>query len=310
MTKGHFKGFNKRWKDIRQIHEERKVFYHLFLGSIVLLVLIALGTSKYVLDENDLGYETNLFTEALGVYASIGITVFFIDILNELRDKDRLRVRLKREAGSRANAIAVGAIEWLRAEGWLEGDDGLLQGQETVLNYANLQGANLTRANLQGTRLVKANLQDTELFQANLSGSSLYGANLRKAQLQGANLSHTNLRSADLRGSRMRYFHIQEKEEIGLDLLSETSQRANLNGADLEGAYLEGAILPNEDNLVDVFKWPDGEQYSGIGLLEELKKFTDVNHPEFKATLEEIEREREYQRLAGEPKAFSDPEDE
>ena len=66
--KSQLKGFSKRWKDIRQIHSERKVFYRLFVGSLLLFALIGLGASRYVQNENDLGYETNLFTEALGVY--------------------------------------------------------------------------------------------------------------------------------------------------------------------------------------------------------------------------------------------------
>jgi len=301
------RALRKRWKEIREIHREHKLFYLLLAGSVLLLALVWVGVMLFV-DKENLGYEMNLFTEGLGVYVSIGITVLGVDIAYALRDKKRLRERLKREAGSRSNAIAIGAVEWLRAEGWLQGDDGLLKGEETVLNYANLQGANLTRANLQGTKLVQAKLQGTDLFQANLCGASLYGANLCKAQLQGANLSNANLKSADLRDAKMRYFHIQEKEEIGLDLMNETPQRTNLNGADLEGAYLAGATLPDEENLADVLRWPDGEQYSGTGLLEKLKKFTDINHPEFKSTLDKIERERKYQRYVGEPETFADPE--
>ena len=265
---------------------------------------IVLGPFLFEVTGGPDDYRTNFLTEAMG----IGFTVLVIDWIYRQRARHELRSRLKREAGSRGNAIAISAVEWIRAEGWLEGDDGLLKGESLI--SANLQGANLTRANLQNTKLVKANMQGANLFQANLCGSSLYGANLCKAQLQGADLSNTNLRSADLRYARMRYFHIQEMEEIGLDLLNETPQRANLNSADLAGVYLEGATLPDEGNLVDVECWPDGEQYVGNGLLEELKKFTDVNHSEFNSTLEKVERVREYQRYVGESRSFSDPEEE
>ncbi len=82
-------------------------------------------------------YRPNLITEALG----IGFTVLIIDWIYEQRARRELRRRLKREAGSRANAIAISAVEWIRAEGWLEGDDGLLKG-------ANLINANLLRGRL------------------------------------------------------------------------------------------------------------------------------------------------------------------
>lgn len=312
----------KRWKEIRVIHKKYRLFYWLLAGTTVVALLLWVGSMLFHDDEVP-SYEMNLFTELVGVIVSIGFTVLVVDQINERREAERrkeqaqreqekemeeLKVKLVRDAASRVNQTAVNAIEELRHKGWLEGDDGLLRNADLI--EANLATADLRGANLQDTKLVTAKLQEANLFQANLSGSKLYGANMYMAQLQGADLSNANLRSADLRNARMRYFHIQEMEATGLDLLNETPQRANLNGADLEGAFLEGATLPDEENLVDVMRWPDGEQYSGAGLLEKLKKFTDVNHPEFEATLEKVRREREYQRYFGEPVTFSDPEAE
>ena len=293
MKKRHDSGFSKRWTDIRQIHSERKVFYRLFAGSVLLLALIGFGTSRYVLDEDDLGYETNLFTEALGVYASIGITVFFIDILYELRDKDRLRTRLKREASSRANAIAVGAIEWLRAEGWLEGEDGLLKGEN--LNHANLQGANLCGANLQGTHLQKAQLLDSDLSRAKLIGAQMFEADLRAARLLGTDLQSANLKNADLRKAVMNQLYLGEEQEMGTNLFADdldTSQyHADLRYADMEGAYLEGATLPNVKRLYWT-KLPLGERCHHSFNVEKLKRYTKRNHPEFEDTLQQVESRR------------------
>lgn len=171
MVKTCCKTLRKRWKEIRAIHKKYKVFYWLFAGSVLLLALVWVGILLFV-DREDLGYEMNLFTEALGVYVSIGITVLVIDIAYERRDKERLRVRLKREAGSRSSAIAIAAIDGLRAENWLLGDNGLLKCAK--LNYANLEKVYLADSNLQNAQLVRANLKDADLTKASLTSTILY----------------------------------------------------------------------------------------------------------------------------------------
>ena len=105
----------KRWKEILAIHKEYKIFYWLLGGTIVFLTLLWVGT-LFFHGREDRGYEMNVFTEALGVAVSILLTVLVVNVAYERRDKRRLRERLKREAGSRANAIAIAAVEWIRAE--------------------------------------------------------------------------------------------------------------------------------------------------------------------------------------------------
>ena len=301
----------KRLKEIRAMRKQYEWFYVALVFILVFAIGVSVGVRIGQIHYGGPSSQADVFIEGAGIVVAEGVsvivTIFVVNRWYAKRQVSSLQHQLVREVGSGSNEFAKNAVSRLRAEGWLEGDDGLLKGED--LNNANLQGANLTRANLQGTKLVKANFEDANLFQVNLRGSSLFGANLRKAQLQGADLSNTNLRSADLRDAKMRYFHIQEMEEIGLDLLNAKPQRANLNGADLAGAYLEGATLTDEENLVDVLEWPDCKQYGGIGLLEELKKFTDVDHREFDQTLEKVKLERKHQRYVGEPRAFSDPED-
>ena len=89
--------------------------------------------------------------------------------------------------------------------------------------------------------------------------------------------------------------------------MKESFGQTDLNDADLEGALLEGVKLPDDQYLVGVQQWPDGNTYMHR---KDLAKFTDCKHPEFKATLEGIKRTREMHRLVGVPEIFSAPGDE
>ena len=65
-----------------------------------------------------------------------------------------------------------------------------------LMQFANLQNADLRSANLWN-----ANLQGADLWNANLQGADLWNANLWNANLQGANLWNANLQGANLQGA-------------------------------------------------------------------------------------------------------------
>lgn len=182
----------------------------------------------------------DLTPEAIG----IGFTVLFLDRIYERRETERLKKRLVRESSGQSNEIAKSAIDWMRYEGWLSGDNGLLVGAE--LQIANLVGADLSDANLQGANLRVANLSDAICYRTNLRNANLKDARLTNAILYRANLQGANLENVDL--SRA-------------DLL-----KANLEDAKLINVNLDGAILP------DGASWnPDTD----------MKRFTDREHPDF-----------------------------
>ena len=110
-----------RQKEIREIHKKHRLFYELLGGFVLLIIGIFIGAMFFGGENRD--YWMNLFTEGIGVLASIGFTVFIIDRLNAKRDRERqtqdLKDRLVREAGSRSNDIAISAVEQLRAKDWL-----------------------------------------------------------------------------------------------------------------------------------------------------------------------------------------------
>ena len=200
MALTFWEGFNKRWKQIRAIHKQYMLFYWLFGGAVVLLTLVWIGTLLFV-GKEDPGYKMNLFTEGLGVFVSIGITVLIIDRLDERRSTQRLKRRLVREVGSGSNEFAKNAVSWLRAEKWLEDDNGLLR--ESDLNWADLRGANLRKVNLQGAQLIEAKLHDAIFHGANLQEAWLINARLRGAELQGADLRFVDLEDAELEGAKL-----------------------------------------------------------------------------------------------------------
>ena len=277
-----------RRKEIREIQKKYHWFYALILGAVLLVIGIWVGASVFAEDDSN-GYGMNLFTEALGIAASVIITVLAIDRINERRAQERqtqeLKERLVRDAGSRSNDIAVHAVEQLRAEGWLTGNDGLLKGVR--LAEADLRNANLRLANLQEADLWKTNLQEADLWSTNLQGASLIQANLQKAALCGADFENADLRAANLRGAdlsnaslkfvKLIDANLQEATLYRVDLRRANLWTANLQGAKLDDAKLHGLFLPDEVRYTD-----------GI----DMKKYTEPDHPDFSETLRKIDKIR------------------
>lgn len=227
--------------------------------GIILLVLAAVG--------GVLGYQSqhpgqfdfrelvaDLYDNVVSDLASVGITILLIDALTRRRGVQGEREQLIRQMASRDNGIALGAVEELRARGWLE--NGTLEG-------AYLLGADLREANLVG-----ADLRRTDLSWANLRG-----ANLVETKLQGASLSH-----ADLRGILSVVVSLQGVKLTGANLKDAHLLEANLEGADMEGANLQGASLfraylrgvqsLTDEQLAQAKAlhhaiMPDGSQYDG-----------------------------------------------
>lgn len=142
---------------------------------------------------------------------------------------------------------------------------------------AELDKADIKRANFEGANLKSASLQNSDLWSsiltnANLTGVNLCGANISDAILEDADLGHARLECTILSHSDL--------------------SRVNLRGASLRGAYLIGA------NMNDI-KWdiigvnptilPDSTEWSPD---KDIERFTDLNHPEFEATVEKINRIR------------------
>lgn len=251
------KGFINQYK---RFFTGASIIAAIILSVIVLYIFVIIGLSQLQFDPDD--YKTNLYTEVFGVLFSVFVSVVVIGGLAYWRERQQLRARLKREAGSRSNDIAIAAVEWLREKRWLVGEKGLLKGAK--LAGANLASADLRHANLAKTDLLHANLQHAHLFEVNLQGAHLLNAKLQQAVLVNAELQGAYLFNADLQGAKL--------------------WRANLQGAILQGANLTGAELVMEGIADPIFRGvtlPDGTLYTEDS---NMTKFTDPEHPEFEET--------------------------
>jgi len=250
-----------RQEEIKAIQKEYSWFYPFIGGLILLIIGFLLGATWFQGDDNGLGYITNLYTELI----SIGVTIVVLDRINQWRDRQNLKRRLVAEAGSRSNSIAVGAVDWLRREGWLSllKDVDLSNANLSGVNFrnANLKGVNLTDTALEGSDFLDASLEDAKLLSANLEGALLWNVVLTGADLRDVNLNNVNLVGANLVNANLFSASLENADLRGANL-----RLAILNNANLEGAKLQGTTLP------DGTTWHERV---------DMARFTDPNHPNF-----------------------------
>lgn len=122
----------------------------------------------------------------------------------------------------------------------------------TVLDRADLTGANLEEADLTGALLREANLTGTDLTRAVVVEADLSMAVLRDAVLGGADLRASRLDRAQAQGAALPGANLDDTSAVGsqlsgADLTGATLRRANLRSADLSEACLEGAVAEKAD---------------------------------------------------------------
>ena len=139
----------ERWTEIAIIWKDNRWLYSLM--GILLGILFTPAIEQITGDLNDL--IGNLVPEAVGIV----FTVLILNRFAENRTTEQLKRRLVREAGSQSNETAKAAVDWMRAEGWLDKPNSLLKGAN--LGSAKLSGASFVKCNLEGVTLFDANLQ-------------------------------------------------------------------------------------------------------------------------------------------------------
>ncbi len=242
-----------RREEIRAVHKKYRLFYEILSGAVVLVISVLIGAGWFGADNVD--YRMNLFTEGMGIVA----TVFIINRWYAYRERANIQQRLIREAGSRSHDIAISAVEWMDREGWLRGEDGLLKGADldgAKLAQARLENANFSGARLFGAMLSKANLTEACLAGAILSDADLSKTLLKDAELSGADLSFAKLQHAGLPGANMENISGVKTDFSHTNLLDVVLRDADLKLANLQGACLwetdfTGANLLSA-NLVNV----------------------------------------------------------
>ncbi|MGB1288724.1 MAG: pentapeptide repeat-containing protein, partial [Aggregatilineales bacterium] len=189
----------------------------------------------------------------VSIISALITIIFFERIQKQYRHENAEAARKRRLqifVGSEVNVVAVGALEELKAEGWLEG---VLQDEMTLLHGANWQNAYLPCVQLPGKEMIGMNLAQAHLRKANLTQVYLRNANLAQSRLyetnlQGANLIGANFRDAELVSANLQYADLSETNMMGANLYNVNLEgavltHANLAAANLSEANLKGAKL-------------------------------------------------------------------
>lgn len=222
-----------RIQEIQAIWEQYQGLY--VVGGILIGLLLFPLLELFINDLSEL--LIGLVPEAIG----IGFTVFFLDRIYQRREIENLKRQLIGEARSQSNETAKSAIDWIRREGWLIGDSGLLKDADLV--DANLQGANLSNASLERVNLRGANLDGANLTATNLERASLSYANIQHVSLFRVNLQLAHLNEANLKGSTLRDVNLKNANLVEAKLQDAVLSRSDLRGAKLGFAKLQSADL-------------------------------------------------------------------
>ncbi|MCI0708902.1 MAG: pentapeptide repeat-containing protein [Chloroflexi bacterium] len=281
------------WLEMRPL--EHRVLLTTMIVVIASAALYGLAQSIKVVDD----FAANVITEVI----SIAITVTVIARLNRQEAVRQRKEELILQMGSPYDGFATEAVRLLGTYGWLT--DGSVSGAD--LRYANLQGVNLKKsnldrvdlsfANLQAAQMSQANLQGAQLNYANLQNSSFMQANLQGAKLSFANLQETTFSEANLKDAVLYRVNLQDAKLWQANLQGANLGRANLQDAKLWQANLQDAGLVSanqkgaeldEANLQGVhFGRPEFDETTTLPDRTiwspdiDMKKFTDVNYPEF-----------------------------
>lgn len=261
-----------RWQEVLQVWLDHQWLF--FVGGI--LVGLLFTPLMLSLQTDVMGFLREFVPEAIGIVITVGVIERFQrqrderaqQQREEQKQADELKAyqqRLIRDAGSTVHDVAVKAIEELRHNNWLEGENSLLQGEK--LESANLRGATFQGVNLQWTYLRSANLQGASLHGAYLKGVVLSGADLQGAYLVLANLQYAELELTNLQGARLILANLQEAQLAGVNL-----QEADLELANLQWANLEDAKFDEHTRLPDKSYW---------AVDADMTRFTDPQHPNF-----------------------------
>jgi len=291
----------------------------LILGGILVFILgFFLGKHLYsgsspIIDDS---YITNIYTEALGIFATAAVINVIIQIMAKQRLQKILLFRIK----SKKNSSAVRAIEDLDANGWLRDKSRLLSNEnldEANLQDSDLRGVNFKGSSLQQTDLSKcelshaildsavlkratlveavlwqvqathADFENADLIDADLRESILEKANLKSAQLQSAKLTRASLQNANLSSAKLNQAVL-----TGAHLEDADLSEVDLTGANLSGAYLRNAKIYFEHSdllgmrktvvkLDETTVLPDESYYDPSLGLAQLDRFTNPDHPNF-----------------------------
>lgn len=166
-------------------------------------LILAVSNQQVTLLEWWAEWLQNVGSEMLGAF----VTFMLIHLLVGGREE---KGRLIRQMRIRDNALALQAVEELKAKGWL--GDGSLDGASLI--NADLVAVRLRDARLRRVDLHGACLRASKLDRVDLSGANLWAADLRDAGMKNVNLEGADLYHADLQGVKMIRVEMDERTRL------------------------------------------------------------------------------------------------
>ncbi|MEM9955178.1 MAG: pentapeptide repeat-containing protein [Chloroflexota bacterium] len=274
---------NQQAKIIRQDYAD---FYRISSGLTLVVLGIWIGSLLF----ND-GYGTNVYTEALGVLA----TILVLNQFNQRRDKHTLKQLLLMQVRSPEHYAATTALEWLRTENWLERDTfkhtrlerinwnnmyiGDLSFESTHIRQCSFGGTQ-TYSNFERAKIYDTTLDDADLSLSNFRDATIWNCTFVASRIIEGDFSNAELQRCQFWGADLIKANLAGAIFYDCIIAGTTSlEGANLMGCSLEKSLMENLRLSSETILPDGTSWtPDTD----------LAKFTDRNHPDFASTREAI----------------------
>lgn len=173
---------------------------------------------------------TDFYFDIRSELVALGLTVLFIDNVNEIYRRRAEKERLILQMGSPDNGFAIEAVRQLNARKWL--DNGSLQ--RANLKEANLSKVDLSTADLKGAYLRGAQLKGAQLIQIHLENAFLVDACLTGANLMLARFEGANLKGAHLEGAILIDAHITDEQLASAHLSKNTIMR---DGSKYDGRF-------------------------------------------------------------------------
>lgn len=252
-----------RWREFGEYIHDVPVFWVL-VGVATFAVLYELG--RRFIDPGD-AYSLNVWTEILGVMATILIVNTWYQNRDERRRNQEMRARLLNDAIYPDSSIAQKAFYDMRVSGM------------TIGKKSVLRGANLFRANPGKVILNFARMERAFMWSADFSGSTFTDAILDDADIQGAKLAKTDLKRASIRNANLENADLSGADLIGADLTG-----ANLLNADLKNVhYFIHWLNDPEEILADPDYFRQLILPNGCEAIEntDFSRFTDPKHKRF-----------------------------
>lgn len=227
-----------RLEENRQALRSEKFIFPTTIGLIFVILLFYTG---FQLFSGGQDYSMNVFTELLGLLA----TVLILDRITEFRLEQQLKRRLVREAASRDNSTAISAIDWIQAEGWATGHNSILRGANLL--KSNLQNANFRDANLEQAILTNSNVAGVDFRNARLRGAILHNVKLQDASVIATDLSDCYISNMNFDARVMPEVLFRNSEFFGVSFVQAKLWNTNFEGAACPGCNFEDADLSHSN---------------------------------------------------------------